>query len=281
MGRTRSGVESSTQMGLFDLSDQIADYYTTGKPLDSERTRNALGAGLLLAQSSFQAGSLAVSLPIIDTLEPIGSVLAGVPLKLALAVVAVLSCDQVEQLRERTERINTLLTLLTSPQPERDWPQLVVQLAQGVQERRRLRRLFAHHYSLLARKVTERSAETGEHYITRSRADYRDMLGDAELAAGLAEAAELVARAKPDGATLLGVGNADGSDTSDRVHDTEVFGPVATLVPYRTTDNSIAHAVALVRRGQGSLVCSLYGSNPGALAEAAAELASSHGRVLR
>lgn len=35
-------------------------------------------AGVLLAQSSFQSGSLAVSLPIIDTLEPIGSVLIGV-----------------------------------------------------------------------------------------------------------------------------------------------------------------------------------------------------------
>lgn len=35
------------------------------------------GTGLLLAQSSFQAGSLAISLPIIDTLEPIGAVLIG------------------------------------------------------------------------------------------------------------------------------------------------------------------------------------------------------------
>ena len=83
---------------------------------------------------------------------------------------------QVEQLRERTERINALLTLLTSPQPERDWPWLVVQLAEGVRSRRGLRSLFAHHYSLLARKVTERSAETGEHYITRTRAEYREML---------------------------------------------------------------------------------------------------------
>jgi 3,4-dehydroadipyl-CoA semialdehyde dehydrogenase len=81
------------------------------------------------------------------------------------------------------------------------------------------------------------------------------------------------------GPTLLGVGNADGSDSADRVHDTEVFGPVATLVPYRTTDNSINHALALVRRGQGSLVTSLYGSNPQALAAAALELADSHGRV--
>ena len=59
------------------------------------------------------------------------------------------------------------------------------------------------------------------------------------------------------------------------MHDTEVFGPVATLLPYRDT----AHALALVRRGQGSLVASLYGSDARALAAAAIELADSHGRV--
>ncbi|MHB1201172.1 MAG: 3,4-dehydroadipyl-CoA semialdehyde dehydrogenase [Polaromonas sp.] len=74
------------------------------------------------------------------------------------------------------------------------------------------------------------------------------------------------------GPTLLGTRNADGAD---RVHDTEVFGPVATLLPYR----DMAHALALVRRGQGSLVASLYGSDPAALAATALELADSHGRV--
>lgn len=77
------------------------------------------------------------------------------------------------------------------------------------------------------------------------------------------------------GPTLLGTRNAAGSDASDRVHDTEVFGPVATLVPYR----DLAHALQLIRRGQGSLVASLYGSDPSALAHAATELADSHGRV--
>jgi len=77
------------------------------------------------------------------------------------------------------------------------------------------------------------------------------------------------------GPTLLGVRDAAGSDSADRVHDTEVFGPVATLLPYR----DLAHALALVRRGQGSLVASLYGSDPAALAAAALELADSHGRV--
>ncbi|MDE2604642.1 MAG: 3,4-dehydroadipyl-CoA semialdehyde dehydrogenase [Burkholderiales bacterium] len=74
------------------------------------------------------------------------------------------------------------------------------------------------------------------------------------------------------GPTLLGARDADGNAL---VHDLEVFGPVATLLPYRDA----AHAFALVRRGQGSLVASLYGSDAAALGSAALELADSHGRV--
>jgi len=77
------------------------------------------------------------------------------------------------------------------------------------------------------------------------------------------------------GPTLLGTRNAAGSDAAHLVHDTEVFGPVATLVPYRDA----AHALQLIRRGQGSLVASLYGTDAGALAATALELADSHGRV--
>lgn len=60
-----------------------------------------------------------------------------------------------------------------------------------------------------------------------------------------------------------------------RVHDTEVFGPVATLMPYRSLDE----ALSLVHRGQGSLVTSLYGAQPQTLADMALALADSHGRV--
>jgi 3,4-dehydroadipyl-CoA semialdehyde dehydrogenase len=74
------------------------------------------------------------------------------------------------------------------------------------------------------------------------------------------------------GPTLLGARDADAAD---RTHDTEVFGPVATLLPYRSLD----HAMALVRRGQGSLVASVYGNDPNTLAAASLDLASSHGRV--
>lgn len=74
------------------------------------------------------------------------------------------------------------------------------------------------------------------------------------------------------GPTLLG---ARDGDAAGLVHDKEVFGPVATLLPYRSAD----HALALVRRGQGSLVASLYGSDAAALAATALELTDSHGRV--
>ncbi|MEX8517693.1 MAG: 3,4-dehydroadipyl-CoA semialdehyde dehydrogenase [Leptothrix sp. (in: b-proteobacteria)] len=78
---------------------------------------------------------------------------------------------------------------------------------------------------------------------------------------------------------LLGVRDAHASDSSALIHTTEVFGPVATLLPYR----DLAHAQALVQRGEGSLVCSLYGEDGAdaaqALAGTALELAANHGRV--
>lgn len=83
------------------------------------------------------------------------------------------------------------------------------------------------------------------------------------------------ARACCVGPTLLGTRSADGSDACGLVHDVEVFGPVATLVPYRDA----AHAMALVARGQGSLVASVFGSDPRALADASIDLAALHGRV--
>jgi len=59
------------------------------------------------------------------------------------------------------------------------------------------------------------------------------------------------------------------------VHETEVFGPVATLMPYRDPE----HAYQLARRGMGSLVASVYGEDADFLAQSAVQLAESHGRV--
>ncbi len=63
---------------------------------------------------------------------------------------------------------------------------------------------------------------------------------------------------------------------SETVHTTEAFGPVSTLVGYRSLDE----AVELVAAGGGSLVASLYGADRGEIAALATGVASHHGRVL-
>ena len=83
---------------------------------------------------------------------------------------------EVDQMRERTYRIDALLTCVISPEPAREVARLIADLVQAADERRSIHALLAQHYSLLARKVAERSAETGEHYITRDFAEYRRML---------------------------------------------------------------------------------------------------------
>lgn len=83
---------------------------------------------------------------------------------------------EVDQLRLRTHRIEELLICVLSPEPARDIAQLLAGLVRTARERRSVRALLSRHYSLLARKVAERSAETGEHYITRNRTEYAAML---------------------------------------------------------------------------------------------------------
>ena len=63
---------------------------------------------------------------------------------------------------------------------------------------------------------------------------------------------------------------------SETVHTTEAFGPVSTLVPYRTLDE----AVDLVAAGGGSLVASIYGADRDEITDLALGIASHHGRVL-
>jgi 3,4-dehydroadipyl-CoA semialdehyde dehydrogenase len=59
------------------------------------------------------------------------------------------------------------------------------------------------------------------------------------------------------------------------LHEVEVFGPVATLMAYDHTEQ----AFELIRRGEGSLVMSVFSDDPAFIAQTATELGSSHGRV--
>ena len=83
---------------------------------------------------------------------------------------------ELDQLDRRTHRIEDLLNCVISNNPGTEVTRLLAQLVRTAGERRSLREPFTRHYSMLARKVAERSAETGEHYITRDRSAYARML---------------------------------------------------------------------------------------------------------
>ncbi len=61
-----------------------------------------------------------------------------------------------------------------------------------------------------------------------------------------------------------------------KVHSVEVFGPVATIMPYRNTDD----AIALANMGQGSLVSSIVTDSPEIAREYTLAAAPMHGRIL-
>jgi site-specific recombinase len=83
---------------------------------------------------------------------------------------------ELDQLQGRTERIEQLVDCVLAPAPVPEARRLMLALLRALAGLDGLRSLMARQYSLLARQVAERSAETGEHYITRDRAEYRDML---------------------------------------------------------------------------------------------------------
>lgn len=70
---------------------------------------------------------------------------------------------------------------------------------------------------------------------------------------------------------------ADDALAATVVHEHEVFGPVATLLPY---DGTVEHAARIVRAARGGLVSSVYGDDRKQLGELALELAPWHGRIV-
>ncbi|TDW99562.1 phenylacetic acid degradation bifunctional protein PaaZ [Dinghuibacter silviterrae] len=63
---------------------------------------------------------------------------------------------------------------------------------------------------------------------------------------------------------------------AEAVHSVEAFGPVSTLMPYR----SLEEAVLLTKKGRGSLVCSLVTARPSLAREFVLGAATHHGRIL-
>lgn len=109
------------------------------------------------------------------------------------------------------------------------------------------------------------------------RARIRDLQADAEIVAGNPDAPVVTSGDAEAGAFLNPVLlYCDKPDTATAVHDVEAFGPVATVMPY----DDAAQAVALARRGKGSLVSSLFTNDAETVRQVVTGLAPYHGRVM-
>ena len=149
------------------------------------------------------------------------------------------------------------------------------------------------HLDAVAEKLRARLAKTvvGDPAIEgvrmgalASKAQQADV---AERVAMLAQCTDTIFSAR-DGFAPLGEGVAEGAFFAptllvcqqplqhDAVHDIEAFGPVSTLMPYDGLDE----ALALARRGKGSLVGTLVTKSPAVAAKAIPTLAAWHGRFL-
>jgi len=100
------------------------------------------------------------------------------------------------------------------------------------------------------------------------RAKVKEIARDARIVHGKADG---------DGAAMEPVLlRCDAPARSDRVHEVEAFGPVATLMPYRDIDE----AIALANRGKGSLVMSVFTYDPKVAERVVMGAGSFHGRIV-
>ncbi|MFN0186910.1 MAG: recombinase, partial [Aquabacterium sp.] len=102
--------------------------------------------------------------------------LASVPRHLSEHGISMHILFECDQTRARIDRVESVVDLLLAPRAAAEWPRLAAQLARAAQERRSVRALLSRQTAMLARQAAERHAETGEHYITRNRAEYVAML---------------------------------------------------------------------------------------------------------
>jgi 3,4-dehydroadipyl-CoA semialdehyde dehydrogenase len=105
----------------------------------------------------------------------------------------------------------------------------------------------------------------------------RRLAGEAAVVCGGAEAPDLDGIDKDSSAfvapTLL---KAKDPGAAQAVHEVEVFGPAATIVAYRDEQD----ACALIARGGGSLVASVFGHDQDLLGRLVSEIGPGHGRIL-
>ncbi len=87
---------------------------------------------------------------------------------------------QIARIQAYLKRVDSLVEILiTEKLDSKKVTHFLATLVEENQELRSIGSLVSQNVSLLARKVVERAAETGEHYITRTKEEYRRMVSAA------------------------------------------------------------------------------------------------------
>jgi len=118
-------------------------------------------------------------------------------------------------------------------------------------------------------------ASLGQRKEVRER--IRELRAEAEIVAGHPDEVRVASGDAEAGAFLNPVVlYADNPMGKNAIHDVEAFGPVSTVMPY----DDLGEAVALARRGKGSLVASVFTDDKAVAEEIVLGLAPFHGRVM-
>ena len=109
------------------------------------------------------------------------------------------------------------------------------------------------------------------------KAQVRKLLASSQILYGSLDSVEVIDADPEKGAFLspLLLKN-EKPFAEESVHTVEAFGPVSTIMPYKT----IPEAIELARKGKGSLVCSIVTSNDRLAKEFVLGAATHHGRIL-
>lgn len=118
-------------------------------------------------------------------------------------------------------------------------------------------------------------ASTGQRDEVRQ--NIQKLLASSQIVYGSLDSVEVVDADASKGAFLSPVLlRNDDPFRSEEVHDIECFGPVSTIMPYRYLDD----AVALAKKGKGSLCCTIVTADHRLATDFVVGAATHHGRIL-
>lgn len=171
----------AAQIQTLGLDPHLRPRMESGKFRDSPfyelNLQARIAVDLVSVGESSEAAQLRKTLK--DTIEACRNELRGVHHQLSQTGVSVSVVYQIERTSALLTRIEDLLAILLSPKGSRSFGDFFSDIIADLVGRRNFKALFSSTFSLLSKKIAEQNAETGDHYIARTRKNYFAMLRSA------------------------------------------------------------------------------------------------------